>query len=64
MAKDDLKIIRAWIDSSISLSKEHLCKVKVKPVLNEGDCLRCPYCGSLVMGKYGFCDDCGEKYGV
>lgn len=63
MAKEDLKILRTWVDASISLNKKHLCKVNVKPVINEGDCLRCPNCGHIVYGRFGACDGCGEGYG-
>ena len=61
MAKEDLKILRTWVDASISLNKKHLCKVNVKPVINEGDCLRCPSCGNLVFHKSGRCWDCGQR---
>lgn len=39
-------------------------KKNIKPVINEGDCLRCPYCGTLTYGKYGVCGECGERYGT
>lgn len=33
-----------------------------KIVYSDGDVYRCPNCGTLVMGKYGRCMECGQKY--
>ena len=32
-----------------------------KPVVNEGDCLRCPNCFHIVYSHMGRCFDCGQK---
>ena len=61
MAKDDLKILRNWIDAKSSLNIKHKSKIKI--VEDEGDCLRCPNCGSIVYFRRGTCDSCGERYG-
>lgn len=58
MAKDDLKILRNWIDAKSSLNIKHKSKIKI--VEDEGDCLRCPNCGNLVFHRTGRCYDCGQ----
>lgn len=32
-----------------------------KLIINEGDCLRCPTCGSLMYSWNSRCTDCGQR---
>lgn len=35
-----------------------------KPIVDEGDCLRCPHCFHIVYRRNGRCINCGQRFGT